>query len=63
MRDLVALSFSRVSSWNLRAVSGSSDRLNWSTLEVEARARKTASSRICCAGWPLARSAACAAMR
>jgi hypothetical protein len=52
----------RVSSWKARAVSGSSDRLNWSCpAEVEAGAAR-ASSRSCAAGWPLARSAAWAAI-
>jgi hypothetical protein len=45
-------SFGSVSSWNSRAVSGSSPRLNWSCQRKSKRARDSASSRSCAAGWP-----------
>src|SRR5207244_261373 len=51
-----------VSSWKDRAVSGSSARLNWSSQRNSNRALDSASSHACARGWPLARSAACAAI-
>jgi hypothetical protein len=51
-----------VSSWNDRAVSGSSDRLNWSVHRNSKRALDNASSQSWAPGCPLARSAECAAI-
>src|SRR4051794_3259433 len=51
-----------VSSWYERAVSGSSERLNWSTQRNSNRALDNASSQSCAPGWPLARSAEWAAI-
>src|SRR5206468_4036013 len=51
-----------VSSWYDRAVSGSSDRLNWSTQRNSKRALDSASSHSWAPGWPLARSAEWAAI-
>ncbi|MNP37227.1 hypothetical protein D3C76_1306620 [compost metagenome] len=58
----LAESFGRVSSWYERAVSGSRPRLNWSSQRNSKRALLKALSRICAPGWPLARSAAWAAI-
>ena len=55
-----APSCGRVSSWNSRAVTGSSERLNWSSQRNSKRALLSALSRYCAPGWPFARSAACA---
>ena len=52
-----------VSSWKASAVSGSRARANWSRQRNSKRALEIASSQMRAAGWPLARSAACAAMR
>src|SRR5207247_9489065 len=51
-----------VSSWNDRAVSGSSERLNWSSQRNSNLAFDNASSQPCAPGCPLARSAAWAAI-
>src|ERR1051326_8651579 len=40
-------SFGSVSSWKARAVSGSSERLNWSSQRNSKRAREVVSSRSC----------------
>src|SRR3954467_7142755 len=58
---VLAPSAGRVWSWNASAVSGSSDRLNWSRQRKSKRARDSASSHAFAAGWPFARSAAWAA--
>ena len=52
----------RVSSWYDRAVSGSMARLNWSSHRNSNRALDRASSQAWAPGWPLARSAAWAAI-
>ncbi|CKT20526.1 Uncharacterised protein [Mycobacterium tuberculosis] len=59
---VLAGSAGRVSSWNSRAVSGSSDSANWSFQRNSKRAVLKASSRSWARGWPLAKSAACAAI-
>src|SRR5690349_10620707 len=58
---VLAPSAGRVWSWYCSAVSGSSDRLNWSRQRNSNRARLSASSWRRAAGWPFARSAAWAA--
>src|SRR3954471_3709531 len=58
---VLAPSAGSVWSWNASAVSGSSDRLNWSRQRKSKRARLNASSWARADGWPLARSAAWAA--
>src|SRR5712692_3927781 len=60
--DVFAESCGRVSSWNDLAVSESSERLNWSSQRNSKRAFDNALSRACVPGWPLDRSAACAAI-
>ena len=62
VRDLVRVLRQRLVVHTSRAVSGSRPRLNWSSQRKSKRARDSASSRNCAAGWPLARSAACAAI-
>src|SRR6185312_722161 len=59
---VLAPSAGRVWSWYCSAVSGSSDRLNWSRQRNSNRARLSASSCNRAAGWPFARSAAWAAI-
>jgi tetratricopeptide (TPR) repeat protein len=60
---IFAPSAGSVSSWYASAVTGSSDRLNWSRQRNSKRALLRASSHCCARGWPLARSAAWAAIR
>ena len=59
---VLAGSAGRVSSWKAIAVSGSRERANWSCQRNSKRALLRASSRTRAPGWPLARSAACAAI-
>src|SRR5436190_23673952 len=59
---VLAGSAGSVSSWYDRAVSGSSDKSNWSSHRNSKRAWESASSHAWAAGWPLARSAAWAAI-
>src|SRR5437899_139161 len=59
---VLAPSAGRVSSWYDRAVSGSSDSSNWSAQRKSKRALERASSQAWAPGWPLARSAAWAAI-
>src|SRR5205085_8321439 len=59
---VLAGSAGRVSSWYVRAVSGSSESSNWSCQRNSKRAFDRASSHSWAVGWPLARSAACAAI-
>ena len=57
-----APSAGRVSSWNSIARAGSRPRANWSRQRNSKRAFERALSRICAAGCPFAKSAACAAI-
>ncbi len=59
---VLAGSAGRVSSWKARAVSGSRARSNWSCQRNSKRASERASSQAWAPGWPLARSAAWAAI-
>ena len=58
----LAPSAGSVSSWNSRAVSGSSERLNWSSQRNSKRALRQRVVPRLRPGWPLARSAAWAAI-
>ena len=59
---VLAGSAGSVSSWKASAVTGSSDSANWSRQRNSNRALDRASSRSWAPGWPLARSAAWAAI-
>jgi hypothetical protein len=52
---VLAGSAGSVSSWNDRAVSGSTDSANWSFQRNSNLAVDSVSSRCCPPGWPLAR--------
>src|SRR3989449_508076 len=54
--DVFAASWGSVSSWKALAVSGSSERLNWSSQRNSNRAFDSTLSRACAPGWPLAGS-------
>ena len=59
---VLAGSAGRVSSWYSCAVTGSRPSPNWSRQRNSKRALDSASSRSVAPGWPLAMSAACAAI-